>query len=149
MSDLDKEIAELLKQDAKIETDHTEARKPQQITDLKRLVALKTEHGADVVCYVELSRYKPGAATMVIALLPASSEFKYKRFQQTTHSDKAKSGAKLEAGEQLARSCMIYPHPKDDEDLHEATVEFAPGILGHLAHSIVKAVQGRDDEQGK
>jgi hypothetical protein len=130
---------------------HIEAHETQRLLDLERLDALEEEHGYGRVLKVELGTWRDGsgAATMMVLRLPLASEAVFKRFQQQVSSGKASPASKLEAAEVLARSCVVYPHPKSEADAYNATVEMAPGVLGNLALQIVSAVQGRAEAEGK
>lgn len=151
MSDEDttKKLSEIEERRAARRRANEGAKQAQHAIDLERLDALEEQHGWDAVEPLHLSRYEPGCATMLIALLPRMADAKYKRFMQRANGDKSKASHKLEAGEELARSCLIYPSPTDDAELYNSTVDFAPGILGHLAKTIVEAVQGKEEDEGK
>lgn len=126
---------------------HETARAEQEAIDLVELDKLEEAHGWDGVEPIRLSRWEPGAATMLVIRIPRASEHVYRRFQQQANADKAKGAQKVEASETLGRSCVVYPDPKSD--LYEKTVDIAPGILGHAAHRVVMAVQGKEEEEGK
>jgi hypothetical protein len=123
----------------------------QQATDLEALVALEEEHGFDRVLRVDVGGWKPGtgATTLMAARIPLASESYYKRFEQTVAKAKDGTTVKVEAGYTLARACLVYPSEKGEPELYKATVDIAPGILSHLAHQIVKAVQGQAEEEKK
>lgn len=123
----------------------------QQAADLEALVDLEAEHGFDRVLRVDLTGWKPGtgAATMAVVRVPYGSEAYFKRFEQTIAKAKDGSTTRVDAGYTLARACLVYPSEKDAPDLYKATMDLAPGILSHLAHQIVKAVQGQAEEEKK
>jgi hypothetical protein len=60
-----------------------------------------------------------------------------------------KPGADAAALHTLAEACVVYPDRKTQKDLYEATMELAPGILSKSGGLIVKAVEGKADEEKK
>lgn len=128
-----------------------EAHEEQELVDLEILADLEAEHGYERVKRIDIGGWKPGcgAATMVIARIPLASESYFKRFEMDVSKAKPGSDAVLGAHHQLARVCLVYPTKDKHKDLHEATFELAPGLLSHIAHVIVKAVQGKADEEKK
>jgi len=121
----------------------------QQGKDLEELDLLEAEHGDERVIRIDLVGWQPGdgAATLVAAKLPRSSEMVFQRFQQKIGGKKATGNTDLDAQDQLARSCLVYPAA--NSDLLRATLDAAPGILGHVAVQIVNAVQGKAALEGK
>lgn len=144
-------FAELEARRAARKAAYEEAYETQKLLDLERLDELEEEHGYGRVLRVDLGNWRDGsgAVTLMVLRLPLASEAVFKRFQQQVASDKASTAAKVEAGEVLARSCVVYPNPKTEADAYNATVEMAPGVLGNLALQIVTAVQGRAEAEGK
>ncbi len=120
----------------------------QQATDIEALVELEAEHGYDRVLRVDLVGWKPeaGASTMVIARVPLRSESFVQRFEKSISTPKADV---LKAWHLLAEACIVYPSRKDAPALYEATMELAAGITSKVGELIVKAVQGKADEEKK
>ena len=140
-------VAALEERRAKLRDAHQAAQDAQYAIDLEKLVALEEESGFGSVVKVDLRPWPQGAATMVIARVPRASEHVFKRYQSVAGSDKASGATKREAGETFAKSCVLYPELASE--LYEATVERAPGVLGHMALQLVNAVQGKETEEGK
>jgi hypothetical protein len=87
-----------------------------------------------------------GATTLVVARVPLGSEKVFKRFEDTVSNPKSD---KLKAVHLLAVSCLVYPSPRDEKELYEATLDLAPGLLSNVGHAIVEAVQGNVEEEKK
>jgi len=125
----------------------------QRAVDMERLAELEELHGSERVLRVDIIGWKPslGAATMMIALLPETSDSKFKRFQHVVNNPKAKPAETVDAGDTLAASCIVYPSRKDDaeKDCYTATVNLAPGVLAHVASQVTNWVQGKAIELGK
>lgn len=117
--------------------------------DLEELDKLEELHGHDAVLSVELIKWSPGATTMIVVKLPKTSEQVYKRFQHQANAKNPSASHKVDASDMLARSCAVYPHPKEDTELFDATIDIAPGLLGYVAQQIVDSVQGKAEEEGK
>jgi nitrate/nitrite-specific signal transduction histidine kinase len=127
------------------------AKLEQRANDLEALVKLETAHGSERILQVDMIGWVPnrGAATMVVVKLPETSDHKVRIVQELASKENVKAAAKVEASETLARQCLVYPSPKDHPDLYAATIELAPGILGHASNQIVKAVSGKAVAEGK
>ena len=134
---------------AELRAANERAQDEQLTTDMARVLELEEEHGYDAVEVIRLARYRPGATALVVAEVPRASDHRFKRYRQVAGSEKSNSAAKTDAADLFAKSCMLYPSPKDQAELYEVTVDAAPGILGHVALQLVKAVQGRELEEGK
>ena len=134
---------------AEMRSANDDARAAQHVADMAEVLRLEEEHGYEAVEVVQLARWAPGATTLVAAKIPRASDNFFKRYRQTAGSDKASAGTKIDAGDQFSRSCLLYPHPKNQVELFEATINVAPGLLGHVALQLVLAVQGREIEEGK
>jgi len=149
--DLAAELAALEAEDAEIEKRNADAALPQRIADQRRLNELKLEHGADGVCFVRIRGYRPGVATMVVALRPTGKQGSayIKRFTSTVTSDTASNATKQDAQQQLAKPHIQYPHPERDKELFDATLDFAPLILNGVAAEIMKAATAQEKEAGK
>lgn len=128
---------------------HENARLEQHAADLEKLAELELEHGPDRLVRVGLKSWKDGAATMIVAKLPAKRDAVFRRYEQTVSKAKQGTTQGLDASHLLAESCLVYPLKKDDADCYEATMELAPGALTHIAILIAKGVQGAADEEGK
>lgn len=120
----------------------------QELTDLEALVDLEAVHGFDRVLRIDLKGWKPGAgaATLVAIRVPMKSESFFRRFESKVSKPKADT---LAAMHELAEGCVVYPDREKQKDLYEATVELAPGVITMAADLIVKAVQGKADEEKK
>ena len=142
-------IEEIQARRAELREANDRAREAQRITDMGHVLDLEETLGFEAVLVTHLQRWSDGAATLVVCEVPRAKDNRFKRFQQVANSDKAKAAKKVEASEQLARSCLLYPHPKDEAELCAATLDVAPGLLGFVANELVKAVQGREEDEGK
>ena len=131
--------------------EHDKAHAEQYAKDFEALDKLEEEHGYERVLSVTLKGWRSGegAATMIVVRVPRAREAIFKRFQQQVNSNKAGAKQKVEAAELLGSSCLLYPSKTDDPECHEATMDLAPGVLGHAAALIVEAVQGEAEEEGK
>lgn len=120
----------------------------QQATDLEALVELEAEHGFERIVRVDLTGWKSGsgAATMVVGRVPLKSESFFKRFVDTVAKPNSDN---VKATETLADACVVYPNRKDHPELYAATMELAPGVLASVGLQIVKAAQGRTEEEKK
>lgn len=123
----------------------------QQATDLEALADLEETHGYERILRIDINGWAvgQGAATLVVTRVPKASEKVFKRFQETVEASKKGATASSAAAETLARSCLVYPSPESAKALYDATIDLAPGILGHVALQIVEAVQGRAEEEKK
>ena len=128
-----------------------EARVLQQADDIEAIVELEELHGSERVLRIELDCWAPnrGAATCVAVLLPEAGDHKFKRFQQIANRDELKPAEKVDASDVLARSCIVYPHPKDAPEMYKATVSLSSGILAYVTNQIITHVRGRLVEEGK
>lgn len=127
-----------------------EAFAEQQADDVERLVELEAEHGFDRVRRIDIGVWKPGfgAATMVVVRVPMTSEKAFKRYQDT--ASKAKDGeGRTNAVITLGAVCIVYPHRDSDKALYEATIELAPGVIGHAGAEVISVVQGSAEEEKK
>lgn len=121
----------------------------QRAADMETLAELEAEHGSDRVLRIDLKGWTPGkgAATMVVVRLPLSSESVFRRFRTKVSKRELKPHEGVEAEEELARACMVYPHPKNARELYEATIDIGPGLLAHAATEIVRWAQGKAAEE--
>ncbi len=125
---------------------HESARLEQHATDLEKLAELEAEHGPDRLVKVGLKSWKEGAATMVVACVPAKRDTVFRRYEQTISKAKSGTTQHLDSSHLLAESCLVYPSKKNEPELYDATFDLAPGALSHLALLLVKGAQGADDE---
>jgi hypothetical protein len=148
---VDEKIAEIQARRAAKRDAEKGAYLAQQVLDLEALAALEDEHGFERVFSTVIGGWKPGegSATLVVARLPKRSESIYKRFEQTIHKAKQGTTAFGDAGDVLARSCIVYPSEKEKPELYAATMELAAGILGKVATQIVEKVRGEVEEEKK
>lgn len=127
----------------------------QEAADLERVAELEEEHGSERVLVVRLPHgWTPGrgAATLVAALLPETEDRKFRRWKDLAmHTRNAKAADITEAENQFAASCIVYPDRKSEAEkaMYEATIQLAPGILGHVAAQVAEWVQGKAEERGK
>jgi hypothetical protein len=129
-------------------TSEAKAHALQEIVDLEAIAELEAEHGFDRVLPVKLIGWKPGAdaATHIAVRVPLKRESLIKRYESQITKPKADLAAALHT---LAEACVVYPDRKTQKDLYEATMELAPGILSKSGGLIVKAVEGKADEEKK
>jgi hypothetical protein len=152
---LDEQLAAIAKARAVRKGAEDVARKRQQVVDMAALSELEEEHGHNRVLRIDIEGWKSGAgaATLVAVLLPERRDAKFKRFQQELNKERPDSPKRIEAADRLARSCIVYPDPKDEEHggkaLFEATIELAPGLLTHVANQIDGWATGKAIEEGK
>lgn len=149
---IEEQLAALEERRNKMATQLRTARLEQELVDRTRLVDLEEEHGFSRVLAITYDCWEPGhgAATMLVVELPAARTARYKRMQALINNKDTKTQAKLDAIDQLARSCVLYPSPTGEEaSVYEATIELAPGLLGNAARQIIEAVQGAANEEGK
>jgi hypothetical protein len=125
---------------------HENARLEQHAIDLEKLAELEAEHGPDRLVRVGLKSWGSGAATIVVARLPAARDVVFRRYEQTIAKAKPGTTQVLDASHQLTESCLVYPAKSTDPALYAATMELAPGAHTHLALLIAKGVQGAEDE---
>ena len=149
MSDARKIVAEIETQRAALRARLDDARSEQNATDMAEVLRLEEEMGYEAVEVVYLARWSPGATTLVVAEIPRAADHRFKRYQQLVNSKKTSGAKKIEAGDSFSRSCLLYPSPKEQTELFEATTNVAPGLLGHVALQLVMAVQGREQDEGK
>lgn len=149
MATAQERIAAAQKRRADLAKLEAEKKLDQQATDLEAIADLEAEHGNDRVIRIELGAWKPGigAPTSVAVRVPLASEKLCQRFIEQINRAKEGSKERLNAQDALATECMIYPE-KGSEAL-KAALEIAPLILSHAALQIVKASQGRAEEEGK
>lgn len=127
---------------------HAAAHADQQAADMERVADLEEAEGFDRILRINLNGWKAGvgAATLVAARVPLSSERYVKRFEETVSKPKSEN---LKALHALASACLIYPSAKDEKALYDATMELAPGLLTNVGTAIVQAVQGNVEEEKK
>lgn len=144
-------IAAALARRAKLQAVEADAFAEQQANDIERMVELEEEHGFERVQRLDIGGWKPGvgAATMVVVRIPTSSERVFKRYQDTAAKAKDGSTTRTDAVVTLGASCIVYPHRDTDKALHDATIELAPGIIGHAGAAVINTVQGNAEEEKK
>jgi hypothetical protein len=111
------------------------AKLEQEVADLERIDALEEEHGDGRVATAPLKGWVPntGAVTRIAIVIPKRSDHTYDRFQQLVLKHRKNPGKLKDAMEQLARMALAYPHPMDDKEAYEATLELAPVMLTTIA----------------
>lgn len=121
----------------------------QQATDIEALVELEAEHGFDRILRIDIKGWRPGsgAATLVAAKIPTGSSSLVRRYEQRVARAKQGTTEILDAGEQLAKACVVYPAL--DSELGKATLDLAPGILANVALQVIRHVQGEAEEEKK
>ncbi len=149
MSDARKIVADIEAQRTKLRAALDDNRAEQNAKDMAEVLRLEEEMGYEAVEVVYLARWSAPATTLVVAEIPRAADHRFKRYQQQANSNKASGAKKIEAGDTFARSCLLYPSPKDQTELFEETINVAPGLLGHVALQLVVAVQGREQDEGK
>jgi len=151
IEELEEKIAEVRKRRAaQAQKEH----KPWLVQNLKDQLALadlEDEHGPNRVWSIEFEGWKAeeGAATLIVVLLPTRSEKKFKKFQQLVLKNRERAPQVLTAIEQLARTCVVYPHPEEQKELYTGTVELAAGILSEAADFIGAKLRGQAEEDSK
>lgn len=126
-----------------------EAKLEQEATDLEAIADLEAEHGFDRIIRIGLNAWKPGmgAPASIAVRVPLGSEKLCQRFIETINRSKEGAKERLTAQDALAVECWVYP-PKGS-DPYKAALEIAPLILSHAALQIVRASQGKAEEEGK
>lgn len=132
----------------KLREAHAAAHHEQELVDLARVIDLEEEHGFDRILRINLRGWKAdsGATTLVVARIPQGRDGFVKRFEETVSKPKSEN---LKALHMLAVSCIVYPSPKDEKELYEATLNLAPGMLSNVGHAVIEAVQGKVEEEKK
>lgn len=131
----------------------------QRAIDLERAADLEAEYGAKRVWKMDVKGWCPKervkgatheAATLVMVKLPLRSEGNWQRFQSEIVRYREESGTKsIPEIERLARVCMVYPHPKSDKALYDATIELAPATFTTAAALINEKAGGQAEKDRK
>lgn len=147
----DQRIAAAQARRERLRAEQEAALKEQQATDLEALADLEAEHGFDRVLRIDLVGWKPGvgAAALLAVRVPEGRESVVKRFEQTVATSKERTPTNLQALKTLGEACVVYPDRKSQRDLYDATLELAPAILSKAGELVIKAVQGRGEEEKK
>lgn len=119
-------------------------RDEQAATDLEALDALEEQHGEHAVVVTKLGRYKPGLPTLVVTRICRPEENKRWKSRLGIKGQDVK-GDVLAAGEELARSCLLYPErPVFDEMCSEFT-----GLITEVGGRTRAASDAKATEEGK
>lgn len=133
--------------EARLEANRAEREKAEDAQyeiDLEKRIELETEHGG--IAAVKVSRFVPGQPTRAYLRTPTGPEYKrYKALMFAANQQKNTPKMQVEAQEQLARSCWIYP-AKDDQD---AMLAAFPGILSPLSMAAAALAEGKTEDEGK
>ncbi len=122
----------------------------QAALDIEAIADLESAEGFDRIIAIGLeSVWKPGmgAPTRVAFIVPLGSDGLAQRFIETINKHKEGSRERLAAQDALAIECWRYP--EKGSDAYKAARELAPLILSNAALQIVKATQGKAQEEGK
>lgn len=134
--------------EAKLEAKRAErekAEEQQYEVDLEARIELEEEHGT--IAAVKVSRFAPGQPTRAYLRTPSGPEYKrYKALMFAAQQQKNTPKSQVEAQEQLARSCWVYPASKEDQ---EAMLAAFPGLLSPLALAAAALAEGKAEDEGK
>lgn len=144
-------IEEIQKRRAARKAALNELRLEQFANDLEQLDALELEHGDGKVVPHHISdddgnpaRFVEGCVTMAIFRLPTKAEMR--RYQDKCKPDRrGRPGDTVAAANQIATACRLYP----DKDGWELLIETYPGMETNAAVSVLEAVSGVAEEEGK
>lgn len=111
------------------------AKLEQEVADLERIDELEDEHCDGRVATAPLKGWVPGTAavTRIAIVIPRRSDHSYDRFQGLVLKNRKNPSKLKQAMEQLARMVLAYPHPEQDKEAYEATLELAPVMLSTIA----------------
>jgi hypothetical protein len=70
-------------------------------------------------------------------------------FQTKLAACKETDPKRVDIAEELGSTCAVYPSPKEDEALYNATLELAPGVLTHAGMEITNWLVGEAKAEGK
>ena len=120
-----------------------EQRAAQYAIDLEALDALECEHGDGMVSSVEVPAFSPGLPTMSIVRAPKGVE--YKRFRDRIANAKGAGAAIVQAQDELASACRVYPEP----EVYKALCEKFAGLHVSASVAAVKLADARAADEGK
>ena len=123
----------------------------QEVIDLTRIDELEEEHGDKRVAAAPLNGWRPGhgAVTRIAVVVPLRSDHSYQRFQRLVLQHRKNVTRTLAAIEQLARVTIAYPHPEDNKEAFDATLELAPVMLNTAATMAQKLADADDESDAK
>lgn len=128
-------------QDRQARKDALAAQKASQHdTDLEALNAIEIERGDDNVVAIDVGRYTPGMATIVVAR--ATSKLELKRFRDRTKGERADHVA---AVEEAAECAVLYP----EKDAWRALCDAVPGLAARVGVAAVQLAAGIEGIEGK
>jgi hypothetical protein len=127
----------------------TAERLEQLAVDSEAISELEATHGDGRIIAIELSSWKPGEGcpVKVAVRVPRGSERLCQRFIEQINRAKEGSKDRIVAQDALATECWVYPEKGSDG--FKAALEASSLILSHAALQIVKASQGRAEDEGK
>src|SRR4051812_18130236 len=99
-------VEEIEARRAQRKADAEKGRAAQYEKDLEAVDALETEHGYVLDISLRVANFAPGVPSLVGVRAP--SELEYKRFFQSINRA-GNADAKMQAHEQLAKTCWAYP----------------------------------------
>ena len=120
------------------------ARDEQHATDLEAIDKLEEEHGDGVLARLNVDRFVPGQPTFIVMRTPTRAA--YKRFQDQYAAATKGKGKVLDAHENLARTCWVYPADKAAQD---AMLEVLPGIGHAISVHAQQLVEAQASDEGK
>jgi hypothetical protein len=125
------------------------AKSEQMAADLEAVADAEAEHGYDRIIRIDLTGWRPGmgAPTCVAVRVPMAADKLCQRFIEQINRSKEHSRERLTAQDLLGAACIVYPAP--NSDAYKAALEVAPLILSHAAMQVVRASQGKAEEEGK
>lgn len=120
-----------------------EQRTAQYEKDLESLDAMELEHGDGMVSSVEVPAYSPGLPTMAIVRAPKGVE--YKRFRDRIAGGGGKGPSIVQAQDELASACRVYPEPEQ----YKAMCERFAGLHVSMSVAAVKLADAKAADAGK
>lgn len=144
-------VEEIQKRRADRKAAQNSKRLEQYVLDLEELDRLEEQHGDGRIVVHHISddegtpsRYVDGCVTLAVFRLPTRVEMK--RYQDQCKPDrKGRPGDTVAAANQVARACRLYP----DAESWTQLIETYAGIDVHAAVSVLEAVSGVAEEEGK
>jgi hypothetical protein len=139
-------IEDIEKRRAERRANHDKARDAQEAVDLEEIDKLE-EAAGEPLHTMTGNAFKPGSPFRIAFRSPSGVE--YKRYCDQVGKAQAKSdpGARRQAQELLAASCIVYP--VTGSDAYKALLDAFPGVLVSLTIEVAKVAELRAEDEGK
>ena len=147
-AELARRRADVEERRAKKRAEKTAGLEAQWVSDLESIEKLEDSLGIVINTSMTLANYVQGCPYVVGIRGPSKTEYKRYFEQVNRASSTGKPELKIQAHEQLAAVCWVYP-PKEDTDAREKMLEANAGLLASVGNLAAKLAELRTEEEGK